>query len=189
MESRVMRFFLMFVLACGVLTSLPSKAALISYNMDWTGNSGFSMTGMFSFDDEDITPGNLITENELNSFMISFFDPSSSPLKSYDLTTVDAGVFNFNFETDTELIRQSGLPDDDFNFTAGGVFPTDVLLVSEHFCPTTGAGLFTSPGFCQTDQLDQGGRINASRRIPTPATLALFGIGLAGLGWTRRKKA
>jgi phospholipase/lecithinase/hemolysin len=30
-------------------------------------------------------------------------------------------------------------------------------------------------------------RIDAS--VSTPATLALFGLGLAGLGWSRRKKA
>ena len=30
---------------------------------------------------------------------------------------------------------------------------------------------------------------NTSVSVPTPATLALFGLGLAGLGWSRRKKA
>jgi hypothetical protein len=30
---------------------------------------------------------------------------------------------------------------------------------------------------------------SASATVPAPATLALFGLGLAGLGWARRKKA
>lgn len=53
------------------------------------------------------------------------------------------------------------------------------------------AGLFTSGSFTST--LASGDfitlRINESSSVPTPATLALFGLGLAGLGWSRRKKA
>ncbi|WP_279243837.1 PEP-CTERM sorting domain-containing protein [Candidatus Litorirhabdus singularis] len=33
-----------------------------------------------------------------------------------------------------------------------------------------------------------GIRIDSSSPVPAPATLALFGLGLAGLGWSRRKQ-
>jgi hypothetical protein len=36
--------------------------------------------------------------------------------------------------------------------------------------------------------MDSIGYSAMSTPAPVPATLALFGIGLAGLGWSRRKK-
>lgn len=38
-------------------------------------------------------------------------------------------------------------------------------------------------------QIDSMGLTLRQANVPIPATLALFGIGLAGLGWSRRKKA
>ncbi len=44
-------------------------------------------------------------------------------------------------------------------------------------------------GYIEAIGLDIGIRIDASSQVPAPATLALFGLGLAGLGWSRRKKS
>ncbi len=46
---------------------------------------------------------------------------------------------------------------------------------------TTGANAYLGIDGISLSQTDAS--------VPTPATLALFGLGLAGLGWSRRKKA
>ncbi len=90
-----------------------AKAASISYNLSWEGDAGYSMTGMFSFDNELIPSDGIIREDQLESMMISFFDPAGSLLEkfTYDFPNPDtSGEFTFNFDTATETVIQSGFP-------------------------------------------------------------------------------
>ena len=87
--------------------------ALVSYNLFWTGDAGYSMTGMFGFDDQSIPVDGIIRKDQLEFMMISFFDPSDVLLQrfNYDFPNPDtSGEFSFNFNTVTGEVIQSGFP-------------------------------------------------------------------------------
>ncbi|MCP2728488.1 PEP-CTERM sorting domain-containing protein [Limnofasciculus baicalensis] len=87
------------------------EAQAISFNFDWQGDGGYSAKGMFSYD--ETTAPVIISEsgpgstNNLQSLMVSFFDPSNNPLQSFNTVSngvSESGFLEFNFDTSTQTL-------------------------------------------------------------------------------------
>ena len=176
-----------------LLSPMAANADPIGYNISWTGGGGYTIAGMFSFDESLLGTG-VIDEGEVLSFMIEGF------LNNVSVGTFDffadgplagADQFNFNFDTILESFVvggfSSGLMGQNWGASSGG-----------STCATTGFG-FSSGSGAQAVCVG-GGIVSASfigigsstlasaRKVPEPGTLALLGIGLVGMGLTRRRK-
>ncbi|MEQ9235382.1 PEP-CTERM sorting domain-containing protein [Coleofasciculus sp. E2-BRE-01] len=185
------------------------KAEAASYNLSWTGDSGFTAEGMFSFDDSFL--GGLVTATELDDFMISFLDPAGMELATfdYDFPAPDtSGEFNFNFDSATGNILQLGSFDTSDGFDLGtdfdngdlGIdfytsdgdegFPSvGTIILDNNLTPMgCGAGTNALPSDCET--LDIGGELVATQKsVPEPASiLGLLTVGALGATSALKKK-
>ncbi|NEO60301.1 MAG: PEP-CTERM sorting domain-containing protein, partial [Moorea sp. SIO4G2] len=87
---------------------IPTVAEAITFGFDWTGQiAGFSVTGLFSYDETQSYTDGIVRTSDLDSLIVSFFDPQGNFLRTYTDNHFDAGV-NFNFDTQTKQILQSG---------------------------------------------------------------------------------
>ena len=193
-------------------SGLSAQAALVSYNLFWTGDRGYSMTGMFGFDEPSIPVDGIIRKNDLEFMMISFFDPSTVLLEefNYDFPNPDtSGEFSFNFNTVTGEIIQSGFPIgdegldlaiDNSSLTETGLdfYSCRGLAASGGEClfSSLGEGIILqrndTGGACFTPDnpncvdLDGGGVVTAERKIVPEANslVSLLALGFMGIAVT-----
>jgi len=97
-----------------------ASADLIGYNFEWTGTDGYSMHGMFSFDDEYADDG-AIRDGEVISLMFEGFLNGVSIGSNSTAHLLDGFNFNFNALTGQFFLGGNSREDEGQQWTSGSV--------------------------------------------------------------------
>ncbi|MCP2728487.1 PEP-CTERM sorting domain-containing protein [Limnofasciculus baicalensis] len=166
------------------------EAQAISFNFDWQGDGGYSAKGMFSYD--ETTAPTIISEsgagatNNLESLMVSFFDPSNNPLQSFNTVSnggSQSSFFQFNFDTSTQTLFGA--------FNVGG---GTGVMGEQFFSGTVGSLLRLRQDVDQMGtsiELDKnsGAITVTAKSVPEPTSiLGLLALGAMGAGSILKKK-
>ncbi|MEM7467150.1 MAG: VPLPA-CTERM sorting domain-containing protein [Pseudomonadota bacterium] len=111
-------------LAASLFGATSANAAIRTFDFDWVGQmAGFTVKGSFSYDDVNVDSNGLIREESLEAFSISFYDPNSVHLATYDDSHIVNPDFNFAFDATNYKILQDGKwdIDDDVDLEKNGL--------------------------------------------------------------------
>ncbi|MEL6137142.1 MAG: PEP-CTERM sorting domain-containing protein [Cyanobacteria bacterium J06628_6] len=110
-----------FAAGIALAFTIPAQASAVVFTFDWSGQiAGFSVSGDFGYDETQSYTDGIVRTNNLDFLNISFFAPDGTLLRTYDNNHLDPGV-NFNFDTNSEEILQSGSYNEPDGLSIGGV--------------------------------------------------------------------
>ena len=93
------------------LIFIPSAEAMTQESFQWTGATGYSVRGTFSYDENTTTK--IISEqgygktNNLQSLIVTFYHPSGKPIHQYKNVVngeSQGNYFEFNLDTNTQQL-------------------------------------------------------------------------------------
>ena len=105
MKQKSIGLFAATFLSLGLVSAGSAEA--ITFSWHWTGQpAGYQLKGSFSYDE--------------NAFDIAFIDPNCNVFKEFLDNHLTSPDFNFNFDTNTKEILQTGPSDADNGISIGG---------------------------------------------------------------------